>query len=194
MEGLLTSKDEAGEEHTTVINSFLQQIGGFIDSHSNIILIGATNFPFKIEKAVLRAGRFSDHFYIRLPNEKERLEMLQKELKDIEVDKKVDLNWVASFTKGASGAEIHEMIEKIKIELAYSSILNNSSPLLTKALLLSGRKYLKRATTEEMLSSYESFDKQGRIGSAVIDQTVADVSYGLKKFIKRLFKSKKNKK
>jgi len=192
IDGLLASKEESGEEHNTIVNSFLQQIGGFLENNSNIILIGATNYPWKIEKAVLRAGRFSDQFYVRLPNEEERLLMIKKELNNIELDKDIDLSWVANFTKGASGAEISEMMEKIKIELAYNSILHNTTPLLTKPYFQMGRKLLKRNTTEEMLSNYESFDKQGKASGAIIDNTITNVSYGMRKFFKSLFK-KKNK-
>ena len=43
-----------------------------------VFVIAATNRPDIIDEAVLRSGRIEKHLYVPLPNNKERLQILNK--------------------------------------------------------------------------------------------------------------------
>ncbi|NKL91697.1 AAA family ATPase [Rhizobium leguminosarum] len=63
-----------------VVNYLLESIDGAGGRHQ-IVVIGTTNFPEAIDAALLRSGRLERHIPVSLPDEKERLDILQFHLK-----------------------------------------------------------------------------------------------------------------
>ncbi|UWQ44989.1 AAA family ATPase [Leisingera aquaemixtae] len=64
-----------------VINEFLRQID-LLHQEEGILLIGATNFPGKIDPAILRPGRFDLHHEMPLPTRQQILVMLEQAFPD----------------------------------------------------------------------------------------------------------------
>lgn len=64
-----------------VINEFLRQID-LLHKKEGILLIGATNFPGKIDPAILRPGRFDLHHEMPLPTRQQILVMLEQAFPD----------------------------------------------------------------------------------------------------------------
>ncbi|WP_051337435.1 AAA family ATPase [Leisingera daeponensis] len=64
-----------------VINEFLRQID-LLHREEGILLIGATNFPGKIDPAILRPGRFDLHHEMPLPTPQQILVMLERAFPD----------------------------------------------------------------------------------------------------------------
>ena len=64
-----------------VINEFLRQID-LLHREEGILLIGATNFPGKIDPAILRPGRFDLHHEMPLPTRQQILVMLERAFPD----------------------------------------------------------------------------------------------------------------
>lgn len=60
---------------SNVVNCFLELTDGLVDVEG-VILLGATNRLEDIDPAVLRSGRFEEHFHIDLPDEDERAGIL----------------------------------------------------------------------------------------------------------------------
>lgn len=78
------------------------------------MVLGATNYPWDIDDALRR--RLEKRIYIPLPSgivfiipEKGRLELLNINLKEIELDQGVDLQNIASLMDGYSGADINNV-------------------------------------------------------------------------------------
>lgn len=69
------STDETGMSKQTV-NALLQAMDG-LESHKNIIVIGATNNPWELDSALLR--RFNNRLFINLPNDKNIRTLVEKE-------------------------------------------------------------------------------------------------------------------
>ena len=59
-----------------IINKLLTCMDGFKEER-NIIVIGATNFPEKIDSAILRSGRFDEKVEIQAPMKETRLSILK---------------------------------------------------------------------------------------------------------------------
>ncbi|WP_260010193.1 AAA family ATPase [Leisingera aquaemixtae] len=64
-----------------VVNEFLRQID-LLHREEGILLIGATNFPGKIDPAILRPGRFDLHHEMPLPTRQQILVMLERAFPD----------------------------------------------------------------------------------------------------------------
>lgn len=67
-----TDKNDAN-----VVNTFLQQMDG-IDSADNVMLIGATNYPWTLDGAIL--SRFSNKQLIKLPTQEQIVRLLDAEM------------------------------------------------------------------------------------------------------------------
>lgn len=60
---------------SNVVNCFLELSNGLVDIEG-VVLVGATNRLEDVDPAVLRSGRFEEHFHIDLPNDAERAAIL----------------------------------------------------------------------------------------------------------------------
>ena len=65
----------AGGEEDRTLNQLLAEMSGFTDSE-NIMVLAATNFPERLDSALMRSGRFGRQITIDYPDDKERLHMV----------------------------------------------------------------------------------------------------------------------
>lgn len=98
------------------LNQLLVELDGFTEA-KGVIVIGATNFPETLDKALLRPGRFDRHVYVPLPDVRGRMQILNLYLKDVPTDEqsKVDVSVLARGTPGFSGADLSKMVNQAKI-------------------------------------------------------------------------------
>lgn len=116
------SGSASGEEDRT-LNQLLAEISGFEDTE-NIMVIAATNYPEKLDDALLRSGRISRQINIGTPNFDQRLAMVQYYFKNFEIE---DTNHdeIAEITEGCTPADI----ASIANESAILSVRQNTSKI-----------------------------------------------------------------
>nr|WP_314287515.1 ATP-dependent zinc metalloprotease FtsH [uncultured Capnocytophaga sp.] len=95
----------ANDERENTLNQLLTEMDGF-GSHTNVIVLAATNRADILDKALMRAGRFDRQIYVDLPNLNERKEIFQVHLRPIKVSETLDIDFLAKQTPGFSGADI----------------------------------------------------------------------------------------
>ncbi len=117
------------EEREQTLNQLLVEMDGF-DSSSGIVVIGATNRPDILDRALLRPGRFDRQIYVPKPDLKGRYEILKVHAKGKKLAPDVDLWVVAKATPGFTGADLEN--------------------LLNEAALLAARKNKEAITMEEI--------------------------------------------
>ncbi|KAL5709632.1 Cell division control protein 48 E [Ranunculus cassubicifolius] len=83
-----------------------------MSAKKTVFIIGATNMPDIIDPALLRPGRLDQLIYIPLPDEASRLSIFKACLRKSPVSKDVDLNALAQYTQGFSGADITEICQR----------------------------------------------------------------------------------
>lgn len=66
-------------------------------------MIGATNFPELLDKALVRPGRFDKHVVVPVPDVQGRFDILELHMKGIPRAAGVDLKIIARATPGLSG-------------------------------------------------------------------------------------------
>lgn len=82
-----------------------------------VILIGATNFPESLDKALVRPGRFDRHIVVPLPDVRGRMEILKHHLRNIAFDKiGVDVSTIARGTIGFSGADLQALVNQAAVK------------------------------------------------------------------------------
>jgi ATP-dependent metalloprotease FtsH len=95
----------ANDERESTLNQLLTEMDGFA-SNSGVIILGATNRSDVLDRALLRPGRFDRTIFVELPDLNGRKEIFQVHLKDLKMDVKLDVDFLARQTPGFSGADI----------------------------------------------------------------------------------------
>ena len=102
------------EEREQTLNQLLSEMDGF-DSSKGILILGATNRPEILDKALLRPGRFDRRIIVDKPDLRGRVEILKVHAKDVKMDETVDLDAIALATSGAVGSDLANMINEAAI-------------------------------------------------------------------------------
>ena len=95
----------ANDERENTLNQLLTEMDGF-GTHTNVIVLAATNRADILDKALMRAGRFDRQIYVELPNLTERKAIFQVHLRPIKTAETLDIEFLAKQTPGFSGADI----------------------------------------------------------------------------------------
>ena len=103
-----------------IVNSLLTEMDGIIDNKS-VITIGATNNPTSLDYAV--RSRFEEEIEFKLPDDNERMTIIENNLKTMPLEYDLDLNKLVKLTKGMSGRDIKEKILKTAL---HNCIANDS--------------------------------------------------------------------
>ena len=99
------------DEREQTLNQLLAEMDGF-DPGKGIMVLGATNRPEILDKALLRPGRFDRRIPVELPDMNGRLEILQVHARKKSMAHGVNLKLVADATPGASGAELANILNE----------------------------------------------------------------------------------
>ncbi len=102
------------EEREQTLYQLLSEMDGF-DSSKGVLILGATNRPEILDKALLRPGRFDRRIIVDKPDLKGRVEILKVHAKDVKMDETVDLEEIALATSGAVGSDLANMINEAAI-------------------------------------------------------------------------------
>lgn len=101
-----------------IVNSLLTEMDGISDNDS-VITIGATNNPTSLDFAV--RSRFEEEIEFKLPDDDERLAILENNLKTMPLDYEINLEKVVKITKGLSGRDLKEKILKTALHNAIAN-------------------------------------------------------------------------
>ncbi len=102
------------EEREQSLNQLLSEMDGF-DPAKGVLVLGATNRPEILDKALLRPGRFDRRIIVDKPDLKGRVEILKVHAKNVHMDETVDLQEIALATSGAVGSDLANMINEAAI-------------------------------------------------------------------------------
>ena len=105
------AKFGGNDEREQTLNQLLSELDGF-DPSKGIIVLGATNRPEVLDKALLRPGRFDRRITVDRPNLAGRLATLQVHTRNIRLSEDVDLNKIAQATAGCVGADLANLVNE----------------------------------------------------------------------------------
>ncbi|XP_023242484.1 peroxisome biogenesis factor 1-like isoform X1 [Centruroides sculpturatus] len=98
-----------------IVNQLLTQMDG-VEILKGVYILAATSRPDLIDPALLRPGRFDKHLFCPLPNEEERLEILQALSRKLHLSSDVDFEYLAAATANFSGADLQSLLYSAQIE------------------------------------------------------------------------------
>ncbi len=153
--GRRNARDAAYVKQT--LNQLLTELDGF-DQTANVIIIGATNFPELLDKALTRPGRFDRHVTVDLPDVRGRLAILQHHAKKIKAEKNVDLKAIALTTSGLSGAELENIVNQAAVHASKNKAKSVSKMdfdwAKDKVILGAERKSMVISAKEKEMTAY----------------------------------------
>ena len=96
------------------LNQLLTELDGF-SSSSGIILIGATNYPQSLDKALTRPGRFDRKVVVPLPDVRGRIDILKHHMRNVQISTEVDATVIGRGTSGFSGADLENLVNQAAV-------------------------------------------------------------------------------
>ncbi len=98
-----------------IVNALLTELDG-IEENRGVVTIASTNNPTMLDRAI--RSRFEEEIEFKLPNLKERYEILKHYAKKLPLRVEADLMKYARVTKGLSGRDLKEKLLKIALHKA----------------------------------------------------------------------------
>lgn len=109
IDSFLRSRDSQDHEATAMMKAqFMCLWDGLItDPDCQVVVMGATNRPHDVDKAILR--RMPAMFHVGLPNQQQRAGIIKLVLETEGVSKDVNITKIARLTEGFSGSDLREL-------------------------------------------------------------------------------------
>ena len=141
------------DEREQTLNQLLAELDGF-DPGKGVIVLGATNRPEVLDKALLRPGRFDRRITIDRPNLAGRLATLQVHTRKIKLAEDVDLKKIALATAGCVGADLANLVNEAALRA-----VRNGRQLVTQEDLLASFEFVI-AGSEKKNSVLTEFERK----------------------------------
>ena len=144
------SKFGSNDEREQTLNQLLAELDGF-DPSKGVIVLGATNRPEVLDKALLRPGRFDRRITVDRPNLAGRLATLQVHTRNIRLAEDVDLNKIAQATAGCVGADLANLVNEAALRAVRKGrkAVNQNDLLVSFELVIAGSEKKGTVITEE---------------------------------------------
>ncbi len=144
------SRYGGNDEREQTLNQLLAEMDGF-DSSKGILILGATNRPETLDKALLRPGRFDRRIIVDKPDLKGRIETLKVHAKDVKIDESVDFDAIALATSGAVGSDLANMVNEAAINAVKSGreFVNQKDLLDAVEVVLVGKEKKDRIMSQK---------------------------------------------
>jgi len=126
IDSLLRSRDTHDHEATAMVKAlFMSMWDGLItDNKCCVVVMGATNRPQDVDKAILR--RMPASFYIGLPIIEQRNQVINVILQHENLADDVELDRLARLTEGFSGSDLRELCRTAAVYGMRDSLKNSS--------------------------------------------------------------------
>ena len=112
--GMSRALDRDSSGKRAAVNQLLMELDGVDRNPEGLIIVGATNRPWDIDSALVRAGRFGDEWYVAAPSSQERSGLFEFYLKGVPTDH-VDYRRLADMTSAYSPADIKRVVRMAKL-------------------------------------------------------------------------------
>ena len=144
------SRFGGNDEREQTLNQLLAELDGFDPSKGGIVL-GATNRPEVLDKALLRPGRFDRRITVDRPNMAGRLATLQVHTRNIHLAEDVNLEKIAQATAGCVGADLANLVNEAALRAVRKGrkAVNQNDLLVAFEVVIAGSEKKGTVITDE---------------------------------------------
>ena len=138
------------DEREQTLNQLLAELDGF-DPSKGVIVLGATNRPEVLDKALLRPGRFDRRITVDRPNLAGRLATLQVHTRNIHLAEDVNLEKIAQATAGCVGADLANLVNEAALRAVRKGrkAVNQNDLLMAFEVVIAGSEKKGTVITDE---------------------------------------------
>ena len=153
------SRGDAGSYQAPIVNVLLTEMDGIQARNENLMVLAATNVPWRVDSALRRPGRFDRVLFVPPPDAGARRAILDIHLRGLPVAKGLDAGKLAKGAERYSGADLRAVVERAAERAIYQEMRTGKPSELTQAMLLEAMKETKPSTAEwlEMARSYATY-------------------------------------
>lgn len=154
IDSFLRSRTSQDHEATAMMKAQFMSLwdGLNTDSSCTVIIMGATNRPQDLDRAILR--RMPATFHIGLPDEQQRLQVLKLILNHEPVAENVDTAKLAKMTDGFSGSDLQELCRNASIYRVRDYLRTHTQDAGTSTDDEEFHDAVRPITMEDLLISY----------------------------------------
>jgi ATP-dependent metalloprotease FtsH len=169
-------RDKFRFHENATLNQLLVELDGFTNS-TGVILIGATNAPENLDKALLRAGRFDRKVNVGHPDVAARQEILDYYLSQHKnVSKAVNVNQLARETSGTTGADLENLINLAAINaIKHNKELIDMDEVEEALLTIVMGKGRKTFTQNEQAKKLTAYHEGGHALVALLSEHAPEI-------------------
>jgi len=146
--------ERRGNRKINTVTQFLALTDGIVKSENCILLLAATNKPWRLDEAAIRPGRLGTHIYVDLPDVKAREAIIVYNMKDIPVDDDVYFNVLAEQTNRFSGADVAELCNCAKKSAIRRQLDSGNDETVTVSDFSSSLSSVSPSVTDENLTNF----------------------------------------
>ena len=160
IDALGVKRSDAGNS-ANIVNTLLTEIDGASSNNEDVLVIGATNTPWRIDSAFRRPGRFDHVVFVPPPDLEARVAILEIALEGIPQEK-LNLVKLAEKTERFSGADLRAVIERASEKVLEKIMTTGKEEQLSQKELLQAIVKHRPTTLEwlEQASNYASYANQ----------------------------------
>ncbi|XP_012174662.2 outer mitochondrial transmembrane helix translocase [Bombus terrestris] len=175
IDSFLRARNSQDHEATAMMKAqFMSLWDGLItDPSCTVIIMGATNRPQDLDRAILR--RMPATFHIGLPNEQQRMQLLKLILNHEPVAENMDIAKLAQITEGFSGSDLQELCRNASIYRVRDYLRTHAQDASTTST--DSEEYhdaVRPITMEDLLTSYKKI-KTSKIHTGTLSALKSDI-------------------
>lgn len=152
------SRSDASSAMAPLVNVLLTEMDGISAKNDNLMVLAATNTPWRVDSALRRPGRFDRVLFVPPPDEPARKAILNICLRNLPSES-FDLDKLVRLTVNFSGADLRSLVERASEKAIYEEMRTGRAGKLTQRLLLDAAKEMRPSTNEwlETARSYATY-------------------------------------
>lgn len=173
IDSFLRSRNSNDHEATAMMKTQFMMLwdGLSTNSNSTVIVMGATNRPQDLDKAIMR--RMPAQFHIGLPTEIQRVQILKLILETEQVARTVDFHRLAKLTNGFSGSDLREMCRNASVVRMRQFMRENEVEIGAATSMAPNSLSILTITMEDLLKSYDKMkESKMHTGSLFLENRI----------------------
>lgn len=155
------NRSDASAYLAPLVNVLLTEMDGISGKNENLMVLAATNTPWRVDSALRRPGRFDRVLFVPPPDPAARSAILKICLRNLPADT-LDLEKLARLTDRYSGADLRAVVERSSEKAIYEEMRTGKTGQLTQRMLTDTIKEMRPSTGEwlETARSYATYSNR----------------------------------
>jgi SpoVK/Ycf46/Vps4 family AAA+-type ATPase len=152
------SRSEASGSMAPIVNVLLTELDGVGSDNTNVMVLAATNSPWRVDSALRRPGRFDRVVFVPPPDAGARDAILKIHLREVPCEA-IDSEKIARAAEKFSGADLKALVSRASEKAIMAEMRTGTAACITQRMLLETLKEMRPSTVEwlETARNYASY-------------------------------------